>query len=237
MTGAVIGVYNLDQLSKILDISGFEKNGICEIIDANGDILAAKNNDNKIKDSNLFEYFKKVDLKKEYSLAQVEDNICNNRSSLVKYIDNGSNLNAFYCPIMVNNWFLYISIPNNIMDKFTTQNVKNAALLCSKVLIVIIIILVYGYHEKNKDLKRLASIDGLTGLYNFATMQKKVVDILQKDKSGCGTLIVLDVNNFKHFNDTYGHLVSDNILIEISNRIQVFLLNMVFVEDSVGMNL
>lgn len=69
----------------------------------------------------------------------------------------------------------------------------------------------------NDELERSAKIDPLTGLWNRrhlnATMEAAWANT---DASRNGmTVILLDVDHFKTFNDTYGHLEGDNCLARI----------------------
>lgn len=61
-------------------------------------------------------------------------------------------------------------------------------------------------------LKYISEKDGLTGLYN----RKKFDEIYRKllNQKKYFSLIVLDVDNFKKINDTYGHSFGDYVLIE-----------------------
>ncbi len=59
--------------------------------------------------------------------------------------------------------------------------------------------------------KKAASKDALTGLYNRAYTEKEI----EKDiKVGAGNafLYMMDMDNFKSVNDTYGHIAGDNVL-------------------------
>jgi diguanylate cyclase (GGDEF)-like protein len=61
--------------------------------------------------------------------------------------------------------------------------------------------------------------DEKTGLYNanhYQDQMKRQVAIAQRTGAPL-SLIMLDVDKFKHINDTYGHLAGDVVLAEISN--------------------
>ncbi|MCA8915676.1 MAG: GGDEF domain-containing protein [Planctomycetes bacterium] len=61
--------------------------------------------------------------------------------------------------------------------------------------------------------------DEKTGLYNanhYQDQMKRQVAIAQRTGAPL-SLIMLDVDKFKHINDTYGHLAGDTVLAEISN--------------------
>ncbi len=76
--------------------------------------------------------------------------------------------------------------------------------------------------EKNKELWKLAHHDALTGMLNrraFETEWNEVKQLLANHRFGIG-LILIDVNQFKAINDTYGHQVGDQVLIIISNCLQ-----------------
>lgn len=76
--------------------------------------------------------------------------------------------------------------------------------------------------QANEELRRLATIDPLTGLYNrrhFVQELKKGLQRLQRGEEKL-SLIVLDIDDFKAINDRYGHDVGDRVLVHIAKRIQ-----------------
>ncbi len=75
--------------------------------------------------------------------------------------------------------------------------------------------------EKNKRLKKKSEHDPLTGLFNRYAMDSiasKWFDEARRKKQNFGVLI-LDVDNFKEYNDNYGHLKGDDILKEVARSI------------------
>jgi len=73
----------------------------------------------------------------------------------------------------------------------------------------------------NMALKELAVRDGLTGLYNHRYFQEALtVEVLRCRRHNRGfSVLFLDVDNFKHYNDTNGHPEGDRALRSIGEMI------------------
>jgi diguanylate cyclase (GGDEF)-like protein/PAS domain S-box-containing protein len=72
--------------------------------------------------------------------------------------------------------------------------------------------------EVNQKLEYLSNIDGLTGIANRRYFDKHLLQEWIKAKSYAAplSLIMFDIDYFKKFNDTYGHLVGDACLKKIA---------------------
>ena len=69
------------------------------------------------------------------------------------------------------------------------------------------------------ELESKASRDSLTGIYNHAYAANMIESELQAHPDDTFVLMVLDMDHFKHINDTYGHLVGDEVLKEMARRL------------------
>ena len=68
----------------------------------------------------------------------------------------------------------------------------------------------------NEKLKMAAIIDGLTGLYNRKEIQSQIEKELAREGTRKFSLIMLDIDNFKQVNDTYGHQEGDMVIIALA---------------------
>ena len=64
--------------------------------------------------------------------------------------------------------------------------------------------------SREERLEIKATMDGLTRLYNKESAEERIGRLLQEDL--CGTLILLDIDDFKTVNDRYGHDRGDGVL-------------------------
>ncbi|HUI68606.1 MAG TPA: sensor domain-containing diguanylate cyclase [Nitrospirota bacterium] len=70
--------------------------------------------------------------------------------------------------------------------------------------------------------EHLSQHDGLTGLYNHRMFEEKLrLEISRRDRTKKSlSLIMLDIDHFKKFNDTYGHQAGDLVLKELAAVMQ-----------------
>jgi diguanylate cyclase (GGDEF)-like protein len=74
--------------------------------------------------------------------------------------------------------------------------------------------------EMNSKLQQAAVTDMLTGIYNRAGMYEEIHKMGERirisGKSQRVGLMFIDLDNFKHYNDSYGHIVGDRVLQEMA---------------------
>jgi diguanylate cyclase (GGDEF)-like protein len=68
--------------------------------------------------------------------------------------------------------------------------------------------------KSQKALEDLSAHDGLTGLYNYREFHRRLTEEVQRSlRYGHPfSLLILDIDDFKAVNDTYGHLAGDEAL-------------------------
>ncbi len=78
--------------------------------------------------------------------------------------------------------------------------------------------------EANATLSLMAITDQLTKLYNRGEIQRRITERIEEKKnkpdgSDATSIVMIDLDDFKHINDTYGHQEGDQVLMRISRLI------------------
>jgi diguanylate cyclase (GGDEF)-like protein len=75
---------------------------------------------------------------------------------------------------------------------------------------------------KLENMLERAVIDGLTGLYDHQTLLTLLEKEIERAKRHAETvsLLLLDLDGFKHINDTFGHQKGDEVLIRLAETIR-----------------
>jgi len=105
-----------------------------------------------------------------------------------------------------------ISCESDIVNQFTQDTEKHLSILIGNASVAITRARLY------QKMETLASTDGLTQLNNHRTFQEQLAREVERSKRHARplSLLLMDIDHFKSFNDTYGHPVGDLVLKEIS---------------------
>jgi len=81
---------------------------------------------------------------------------------------------------------------------------------------------IYASYRTQLSLNEQAKNDPLTGLYNQKTFQSLLKDSIEKAKNlkSPMSLAIIDLDDFKEINDTFGHLEGDQVLIHFTNLLK-----------------
>lgn len=89
-----------------------------------------------------------------------------------------------------------------------------------------ILVLIVMYNDDNRSiilqrrLELLANQDGLTGLPNLRSFMSIARNTLHHRPI---SILMIDIDNFKRYNDTYGHLQGDKLLCEVGQLLRSFI--------------
>ncbi len=76
--------------------------------------------------------------------------------------------------------------------------------------------------KAKEELRQLAITDGLTGLYNYRYFKEHLTQELNRAKRHKldVSVVMLDIDHFKHYNDTNGHPAGDTVLRQLSRLLK-----------------
>ncbi|SKA96312.1 diguanylate cyclase (GGDEF) domain-containing protein [Paucidesulfovibrio gracilis DSM 16080] len=72
--------------------------------------------------------------------------------------------------------------------------------------------------QDDAELQRAATRDGLTGLWNrnaFLEQTQRLLDLVHRE-GRASSLLMMDLDHFKKINDTFGHSMGDQVLVDFS---------------------
>ncbi|MEN8905879.1 MAG: sensor domain-containing diguanylate cyclase [Clostridiales bacterium] len=157
----------------------------------------------------------------ENSKIYVENNILKNDEKYPFII--GRDVKSLICiPLILKDKKFGIIILEQKYNESFNENLLNVLDIISHQIVIAI---------ENADLyqrmQELATKDGLTGIYNRLYFQDRLKEevINAKKQNYDLSVAIFDIDYFKRFNDTYGHLFGDKVIISIANKVKQSLRN------------
>ena len=155
---------------------------------------------------------------------------------LVIYLK-GFELAFWVFPVLIGTYFLLASTPALLINiGFVIVNV----ILLSDVVTqkqtlsfypCVLLVCIFGYISskrnefKTEQLLKLVTEDPLTGINNRRRLDERLQEILANNSRTSDTvsMLLLDLDFFKHINDTYGHKQGDQILIDFAHGVKTMI--------------
>lgn len=232
--GRVIGVlggsYDVTSISHMLLNDLFDGEGYSLIVNEAGEIVAFDGTGAYRKltyGDNFFDYYSEKVMTGNDSLEKVRKDFSNHHRGIILMQnpeDEKARQYMAYAPLGINNWMICYVLPEETAQEsysFIENYEVNLSIgFMAMVCVMLLYIGVFVTH-RNMQLKRAAQTDALTGAYNKKNTEERINRLFHNpaDK-GRHAFLIIDVDNFKHINDTYGHAAGDSVLKEFGKLLQ-----------------
>lgn len=119
-------------------------------------------------------------------------------------------------------WFVIVEQVENRALKEIRRNFAGNLAVGFLLTIIVIMINIFTVNHFQKRLVSMATTDDLTGIHNrrsFYELGEREFASYRRFKNSL-SLIIIDLDHFKNFNDNYGHNLGDKVLIEFADTVK-----------------
>lgn len=196
----------------IIGILGVTYSSICLLDKATSHLVVKATN---IKNSNLD--FENDELFK--GLNNEQPFVLNCKDSMIIGCDDKVNIHSIIgVPICLRNEFKgYIIVEHTLFNFFSHDHITFISAIANQIAIAIENNFLYN------QIKESSIKDPLMGIYNrryfFEFIERKVLENNKKEFA----IIMMDIDNFKKFNDTYGHQFGDKALVSVTKILKEYM--------------
>lgn len=131
-----------------------------------------------------------------------------------KYMNSGRPLSHIYCPMVIGEKIIgIITVQHYDNNIYSYRDLTKIKLLSNYVAVAL------ENSKLYKEAKYFSKYDQLTGVYNRREIYSIGSEISQKYKHTNFpiSILMIDIDKFKHINDSYGHYIGDKVLEHTGN--------------------
>lgn len=227
VTGVLGASYNVGALNQMLFDDIYDGIGFSMIIDTSGKIISCDSGLSYRKigiNDNVYDFYTKSGEVAEKTMKSAKANIKKQKSGILVLKEKNAMSYLAYEPLHINNWMLCYMVPQSkAQEEF--QFIGNKEVILFAVIgvgvITFLILIFQRTSMKQKEMREIASRDGLTQLYNREGTEQRIKEWLHSDRTKAGgVFMMMDVDYFKQINDTYGHAVGDRALYKVGHLLK-----------------
>lgn len=142
-----------------------------------------------------------------------EDMLENGSGEVTHYVGDVKKDYNLYVSKLSSGWSVGVAIPDENLISTNRMFIVNLGLGLNVLnMVIVMVFLVRSIHD-SKQLRQ----DALTGLLNRSYIMKQMRKRLKRSN---GTLLIVDLDNFKGVNDSYGHDHGDLVLMRVAEVLQ-----------------
>ncbi|MEG2174794.1 MAG: GGDEF domain-containing protein [Oscillospiraceae bacterium] len=217
VVGVLFSGYQLDQLTKRIDISFYHESGLAFIVDSDSNVLL-----HPIKErigTNI------IDIATIYNKAeqvkQFQENLKRGANGVTHFVMRVEDRFFAYAPIQGgNDWFLFTSLPAKSVFERSQKVILFTILLLVGILLLLTLTALYiamTRKKANAQILKLAFYDPLTGAANIQGFQRDAEALFRQVGAQKYTLLNFDVQQFRYLNNDLGYGAGNQFLMHITH--------------------
>ncbi len=225
----LMGSYNIEKLSSVL-LSSFEGKGYAFVVNNLGEIISRTHNAYVVTlTANLFESWENAEFYDEDTLDDILNNVRELQPGHTGYIINGEDRITHYAPVGINDWYIFVIVPETVVGSSAAQITTKAGYLAFAIINSFMLFIIYIFSMENKsatmrqlyinELERVAYYDELTGIGNFNKFKIDAQRLLEEYEDEKYMIVKLDVENFKLYNEMHSFSEGDRLLKNIATAL------------------
>ncbi len=229
------GVFYLDSFSEVLDLKSFGGEAFYHLCHVDGTpIYLSGSDDNLFQDGDMYSFIGSLDIYNGHTTDSIKTDMEAGDTVILNYIINNQDRSAVMVRVPGTDWcvvsIVLSEVNLDILHRISEDTITFSVFLIALYLSYFIINLTFARNTKKALISSLESsyrltsklqttieTDSLTGAYSRAAAAQKITEIINENDSneGVHALAILDIDNFKGINDTYGHQTGDVYLKEL----------------------
>ena len=210
--GALVATEAADSLREMLNGETiFAGNGYIRLVDSQGNYVLPYEEDSVFSG----DYFSAEEKERIEETLQEGGNCFTS----VRY--NGNLFRIYIAATDIRDWSLIGLEAVNESNKFANQSILITRTAFSLVLVMVILLIFYGYRmlkKKNRELIRYAYYDPLTGAFNSEKFQQELTEAMKGQEGRA--LAGLNIRQFKFINEIFGRNQADSLLCHVKDVLE-----------------
>jgi len=151
-------------------------------------------------------------------LAALAPEIFARQDGAFRYRSHGQTMHLVTRYIPEFDWYLFVEQPEEQAISSIRRTLMINLGVCAVVTAIVLLLTNLSISSYQRRLEKMATTDALTGIYNrhaFDIIIKQTLKEARRKRRSL-SVILLDIDEFKQVNDTFGHIVGDAVLQHVA---------------------
>ncbi len=167
----LVGILKSETLSQIFNKIFYNVGGYFNLIDSDGRYLAASESELMLlMDISFIDALNTVDVVEGYDREDVRKAFTERKEGLVRYIVDANERAAYYTPVNINKWIMFVVVPQDIIQERLEEDILTSVILVINLALVAFVLIAWTY-KSQRDLKKFAETNEKN--FRFVSEQTK----------------------------------------------------------------